>query len=133
MTKEQLQSYRHLLVEQKQIKAKIIELEAVLMSPKAQNLDGMPKGGSGGNDRMADVIAKHLELLDKYRDLLFRSKAEQIRIEEAIEGLKPIEKTLLRYRYLDGLKWEKICVLLNYSWRQTHRLHADALKSLEDK
>ena len=54
-------------------------------------------------------------------------------IEKAIEGLNPTTRMLLRYRYIEGLTWEEVCVRLSYSWRQTHRLHARALDQLREK
>jgi hypothetical protein len=38
---------------------------------------------------------------------------------------------LIRLYYIDGLTWEKVCVDINYSWRQTHRLHSEALKKIK--
>jgi hypothetical protein len=38
----------------------------------------------------------------------------------------------MRHRYLEGLTWEKVCVEMNYSWRQTHNIHARALDKLVD-
>ena len=37
---------------------------------------------------------------------------------------------LMRYRYIDGLKWEEVAVRMNYSWTQTHDIHGKALKQL---
>ena len=58
---------------------------------------------------------------------------EQLAIETAIERLEPTARMLLRYRYMDGLKWEEVCVRMNYSWRQTHRLHGEALRQLKEE
>ena len=57
------------------------------------------------------------------------SRAE--RRERAIEALEPNRRMLLRYRYIDGLKWEEVCVRMNYSWTQTHYHHGEALKQLK--
>ena len=48
---------------------------------------------------------------------------------EAMEDER--EKDLLTYRYLKGLKWEEICVRMDYKWRQVHRIHAMAIKNLK--
>ena len=39
-------------------------------------------------------------------------------------------RRLLRMRYLQDYTFEKISVEMNYSWRQIHRLHSDALKNV---
>ena len=39
------------------------------------------------------------------------------------------EKDLLTYRYIRGMKWEKICTEMKHSWQHIHRIHAKALKN----
>ncbi|MBQ3065357.1 MAG: hypothetical protein IJC98_03875 [Clostridia bacterium] len=39
---------------------------------------------------------------------------------------------MARYRYIDGLSWENVCEKMNYSWRQTHRIHSAMLDKLVD-
>ena len=57
---------------------------------------------------------------------------ERVRIETAIAKLSdPVECAILGYKYIDGLTWEQLCVKINYSWRQIHRIHASALKNIE--
>ena len=54
------------------------------------------------------------------------------RVRNCIEELEnEREKMLLTYRYIRGLKWEEICVKMDYKWRQVHRIHANALKNLK--
>ena len=42
-----------------------------------------------------------------------------------------IEADIFRKRYLELKTWEQICVDLDYSWRQTHRLHSKALSDFK--
>ena len=50
-------------------------------------------------------------------------------IRGAINQMKNVdEKLLLRYRYINFLNWEEICVNLNVSMRTVHRLHSSALQ-----
>jgi DNA-directed RNA polymerase specialized sigma subunit len=76
------------------------------------------------------MVARHAELQEKYEAKIAEMNAEMFLIEEAIEALDPTARMLLRYRYLECLKWEEVCVKMNYSWMQTHRIHANALKQL---
>ena len=46
---------------------------------------------------------------------------------EAMEDER--EKDLLTYRYIRGMKWEKICTEMKHSWQHIHRIHAKALKN----
>ena len=129
MTKERLRNYLDLKREQAQLQQQLETIEAALYSPKTQRLTGMPSAPSHGNavENMAD---KHLELQDRYRAKLAELAAEQLAIEQAIETLEPTDRMLLRYRYIEGLPWEEVCVRMSYSWRQTHRLHSKALEAL---
>lgn len=53
-------------------------------------------------------------------------------VQKRIEAMEDErEKDLLTYRYLKGLKWEEICVRMDYKWRQVHRIHAMAIKNLK--
>ena len=128
MTKERLRRYRDLKNEYRQIIEKLETIEAVLLHPKAQRFTDMPKGPGGGST-MEDLAVKHMELQQRYTEKLDELAAEQLAIEKAIEPLEPIARTLMRYRYIDGLTWEEVCVRINYSWRQTHNIHSRALKN----
>ena len=131
MTKERLRQYRALNRERQQIRDRMEALEAAMYYPKPQRLTGMPSG-HGGSDQMAAMVASHAELEEKYKQLLAELDAELLAIETAIETLDPTARTLLRYRYIDGLKWEEVCVRMNYSWNRTHAIHAEALKQLKE-
>jgi DNA-directed RNA polymerase specialized sigma subunit len=53
-------------------------------------------------------------------------------IREAVNRMENVdEKLLLRYRYINFLNWEEICVNLNVSMRTVHRLHSSALHHLK--
>lgn len=134
MTKDELQNYRNLGRECKHVKAKLEEIETALYSPRAQQLTGMPSAPPKPGSTLEAAVAKHTEdleaLREHYQQLLDRLTAEQLAIEKAIDGLDTTARELMRHRYIDGRKWEEICVLMNYSWRQVHRLHAAALIDL---
>ena len=133
MSKEQikrrLNSYHHVQMERRQILDRIMRLEARLTAPGSQNMDGMPHG-SGSGDSMARGVAALADLRDLYRAKEADLAQALIDIEHLIGGLEPVERLIARYRYIDGLQWEKICVKINYSWRQTHRLHAEMIDKL---
>lgn len=133
MTKERLRNYQNLKREQQQLRHQLEALETALYYPKIQKLDAMPKGGSPEGNPMEDLAIHHIELQERYRVKLAELAAEQLEIEKAIDPLPPTARMLLRYRYIDGLKWEEVCMRMSYSWRQVHRLHGEALKQLRDK
>lgn len=133
MTKEelknQLHSYRYLKAEYEQISNELKKLEIFMESPRGANVDGMPRS-SGTSDPLLGVVSKHITLKERYQNLLGELAAAQISIEDMIESLEPMERQLMRYRYLDGLTWEEVCVKIGYSWRQTHRMHSIILGKL---
>lgn len=129
MTKERLRRYRDLLLEKKRLEEQLGTIEAALYNPKIQQLKQTPRAPSQGN-ATEDLANKHLELLDRYREQLAELTMEQLAIEEAIERLPNRERNLIRCYYIQGLKWEEVAVAINYSWRQTHRIHSRALQLL---
>lgn len=134
MTKERLRKYQEIKREREQLLLKLEEVEAALYSPKIQRPTGMPFSGSKQDGGPHENLAiYHLELQERYKAKLEELAAEQLAIEQAIEPLDPLFRMLLRYRYIDGLKWEEVCCMMNYSWRQTHTLHGRALQQLRER
>ena len=129
MTKERLRNYAILKEERNQLRRQLEELEAALYYPKIQRLNGMPSAPSKEN-ALELMVARHAELQEKYEAKIAEMNAEMLFVETAIEKLGPTARMLLRYRYLECLKWEEVCVKMNYSWMQTHRIHANALNQL---
>ena len=131
MTKDRLRNYANLKEECEQLRRQLEELEATLYCPKIQRLNGMPSAPSKEN-ALELMIARHVELQERYEAKIAEMTTEMLQIEAAIEALDPTARMLLRYRYIDGLKWEEVCVRMNYSWMQTHRIHANALNRLSE-
>ena len=130
--KKLLHSYRDLLAEYKQIEMELEKVEAVMTTPKGSNMDGMPRS-SGKGDPLLGIVTHHITLQEKYKMQLVKLAAAQALIEDMIEGLEPMERRLMRCRYIDGMTWEEVCVAIGYSWRQTHNIHARILDTLVAK
>lgn len=133
MTKERLRNYQNIKKEREQLRQQLEEIEAALYYPKIQRLDAMPGGGSKEGNPQEDLAIHHIELQERYRAKLEELAAEQLAIEDAIESLDETERMLMRYRYIDGLKWEEVCIKIGYSWTQTHEHHGRALQKLKEK
>lgn len=129
--KAKLHRYGSMKEEARQIKEQIDTLEAAMYAPKVASPNAAP-GGGGVGDPTAELVARHLDLLERYRLQLLRLTVEQIDVEVMLEDLEPLERTLMRHRYLEGLTWEEVCVAISYSWQQTHRIHRRALERLEE-
>ena len=82
-------------------------------------------------DKIGNVLWKIQQKEIKYLAKLDVILNEEKEIETVIDKLKDSrERTIMRYRYISGLEWEEVCVKSHYSWRQTHRLHSDALRKI---
>lgn len=127
--KKQLSSYRDLRAEHRQISNELQQLEALMDSPSGPNLDGMPRS-PGKSNPVERMVLKHISLQERYVEQLAKLTQAQIMIEDLIEGLAPTERRLARFRYIDGMTWECVCIRMNYSWRQTHRIHGQMLDHL---
>lgn len=71
------------------------------------------------------------QLQNLYRQKLKSLVESQIRIERASETLNPIERELMRLRYIDGADWTEVAATIHYEWTQTHRIHAKALAKIK--
>ena len=109
MTKEQLRSYQTLKKEYRQIEQR---LRAIESRPKSEEEILQP-------------------LREFYTEKLNELVMAQLSIEKAIETLKPVERDLIRYRYIDGYPWHIVAVKLSYSEQQTHRIHSCTLQKLK--
>ena len=128
MTKEFLQNHLTKLEEAKGLEFEIQQMYQTLKSPI---ITGMPAVHSPDTDKLGNVLWKIQEKEIKYLAKLDVILNEEKDIEKVIDALKDSrERTIMRYRYISGLKWEEVCVKAHYSWQHTHRLHAQALNKL---
>lgn len=135
MTKEELQKYGAICAERKWVDTELEEIRAILYGTQGPQLSGLPRTSVRRRSALEGKVANHTselkELESYYEELGADLLRQQLAIEKAIDGLEPTARLLLRHRYIEGMKWEEICVAMSYSWRQAHRLHAEALRELE--
>lgn len=129
--KRQLNSYRSLQAEQRQIEDELYRLELLMIAPSSPNLDGMPRS-PGVSNPVESMVTKHIMLEERYKAQIEKLITAQEVIEDIIDGLEPTERRLARFRYIDGLTWEATCERISYSWMQTHRIHGRMLDKLVD-
>lgn len=91
-------------------------------------------GGTGGNgeDRLQVAVEKIVRLQNR----LTAQVVERVRLREQIEdaiGTVGDERLrlLLKYRYIDGWRLEKISVEMNYSYERIRHMHGRALSELK--
>ena len=126
LKKEYLRRYGDAVRAAKQIEEEIRQLRLDTMMPAVVN-DGMPHGSSSGSDlsRYAAKVDAMMEDLRNQMEARIDIKREIIGKIEEMEN--ETEKLILRYRYIHLIKWEEIAVKMDYSWKQVHRIHGNAL------
>lgn len=92
--------------------------------------DGMPHG-SGISRKTEDKAIRLAEKATKWKAAELEAIAKRQEVFEVIYDIKGIEGEILIERYINLRKWEDICVLIHYSWRGTHKIHARALQIVE--
>ena len=127
--KRYLMSYRWAKKQEERILEEIQELRMDKMFPSVVN-DGMPKGSEQRD--LSDYAVKLDELIQELK----KERLEKVRklknIEKSIRDLNSEDaQTIMRLRYIDGLKWEEVCVAINYEWAQMHRIHGKALREIK--
>jgi len=79
-------------------------------------------------------IEKEFEVLNmKFHESYLQALKEKQAIENAIDSLKdPMERTLMRLRYLEALEYMDICDEFNFHEESVGRIHRRTLKKLEE-
>lgn len=102
-----------------------------IVSLQASIITDMPRAGSILPDKIGGHVAR-LEQLEQLIDGKL-GKLQELRTEiENVIGRvdDSLQRRLLHLRYIDGMKWEEVAVFMNYSWRQIHYCHSDALNKI---
>lgn len=130
MTKEELKEYIETKREIKIIEEKIEFLKEKKTSIKSMIIDDMPKP-EPEQDRLGQLLVQIEELIEIYnkkQDKLFK---QQMKIEKCIDKIEDsIDRNIIRLKYIDGYTWERICVMLNYSWNGIHKKHRKILEKI---
>ena len=128
MKKEDLEQYCLIEIEINDLTEEIKLLRAE--AAKRKWPDGQPHGNYTA-DRTGDTAAETVKLcadLSQLRGELIRCRRK---IEEAIRRLPPLDRQIIRLRYVQGLRWEEIAEKMGYSTRHMGRLHDAALDKLD--
>lgn len=126
-----LKKYKYAILDEKMILEEIQRLRADKMFPSLA-MDGMPHGN--GTSDLSEYAAR----LDEEINKLKVQRLEKVKIYSDISSrIRRVEddnqRELLMYRYIKGMSWEDIAVKLNYTWRHVHRIHSQALDSIDIK
>lgn len=129
MTKKELQEYYWVRKNIKQLEEKLLELETEV-TRQTTRLSDEPKSANNTQDKLASIVTEIVSVQEEINKKLKRAYAIAAKIENAIAELPEREQYLIRARYIELKSWEQIAVDMKYSWRQVHRIHANALRLL---
>ena len=124
--KKYLQSYRKFKQTAKRLSEQLEEIRLGEMLPSI-GISDMP---SAHNKRdLSDYMVKYDKILKEIMKLRKDAIERFTEIQKQIEKMEDEnEKMVLTLRYLRSYEWERICVEMNYSWRQVHYIHSRALE-----
>ena len=109
MTKQDLLNYKH-------IKRERAQIARLLRTAERQQLPG---------DESEKLIAYYVK---KQTELT----AMQLSIENAIANLEPVERMIMRMRYIEGESWTKISFAVHYDRSTTFVIHKRTLEKLAE-
>jgi len=125
--KKELKNYKHdikyineKIDDTEETKAKLEKITASWLQTKTNSSNESP-------DKFADVISDVEDLKIECKDRLQALMLKKIDIDNKIDSMKYPYKTLLYLRYVRCKGWVDIASELDYSLRQVHYLHGDAL------
>ena len=126
MTQKELQEYRKIMRNAESIEYQIQKLQSQINKVTAI-VNDMPRGGKSTDK--SELICKLIDLQEQYKTE-YSTAAEKLKtIETAIAD--PQEQAVLRYKYILGLKENKICLKMNFEKTKIYEIHKSALKNLQ--
>ena len=130
MDRAKLKRYHSLIVEVQYLRDELDTLDNLIKHCQSPALSGMPSAGGGASDKIGRNVAKLCELQHILKHKLDEIDAERIEIEEAINSLEPMERTILRLRYVKCLPWWRIANEVAYSERMVKYIEARAIEKI---
>lgn len=131
MTKTELLAYKNIKSELQDIEKRIDELRKDARNPKGISYSDMPRGRGGPISSQQRYIEQLEELSQMYEEKKADLVETQIVIERAISSLPSDLRLLMRYRYIDGLRWGQVNDMMYISETQSKKLHRKALEILK--
>lgn len=93
---------------------------------------GMPHG-TGISRKTEDKAVRLADKAMAWRVAALDALEKRQEIFEVIYDVEGPEGEVLYERYINLRQWEEICVLIHYSWTQTHEYHKRALAIVQDR
>ena len=96
-------------------------------------LSDMPKGSNQVEDKMAEKIAKLLDMVDELAEKIIEKVEKQKKILEQLDKVEMPYRLILDKVYIQGKPLVTVASEMNYSYRDLCRKHGIALNKFENK
>lgn len=126
--KEYLQRYKDTQREIEDLDYRMAQLRLKYAAPSAINYSDMPKAHNTEHD-LSDYMSKMDEMTDYMISKYTRLRGIEVDIYLRLDRMeKQEERELLRFRYIDDLKWSEIADRLGTVERNVYFIHGRALQ-----
>lgn len=131
--KEYLSEYRNLELKIASKERELEDLRAKLEGCSSRQMDGMPRATGNSSDPIGDAVTKIVAMQMEINEEIDKSIDLRREIGARIDKLSnETYASLLRYRYVMMMRWEKIAEAMNYGIDNVFRLHGRALQEFEN-
>lgn len=132
MKKERLREIRYIYEEAEELREKIVQFEAMRISPRSAVYGSERVQSSMKGDIQASTIATIDALLRSYNAKLRACIKITMEFEQALMTLSERERIVIRKHYLDGMTWSEIQDDMNMSERNLKRISSRAMKKMTE-
>lgn len=130
MTIEQLENCRSAKGEIESLRERIERIKSD-RERMTQSITGMPSGKNNNQSRIEELTVKLMELEEQLADKLWQRETEIKEVEAWIETLKPYQRNVIRFRYVDGKTWRQVQKLTHYSKQAVMMINKHARNQAE--
>lgn len=114
--------------------ARVLRLEESIerlnstMTRMTQTLSITPAGGGVLGDKLAEQIARLIDLTADYMSAIKREMEVRDEVTAWLDTLPEQQANVIYHRYVEGLSWRQVAKATNYSEQHCFRIHEAALK-----
>lgn len=130
MTIEQLENCRSAKSEIQSLRERIERIKSD-RERMTQTITGMPSGKNNNQSRLEELTVKLMELQAELVDKVYHREQEIKKVEAWIETLKPHQRNVIRFRYVDGKTWRQVQKLTHYSKQAVMMINKHARNQAE--
>lgn len=127
---ERLVAYGETVEEIEMEKTRLYARRRTAYAASTANFDSASAGGAPG-DRVGSSAVAITDIETHIRELVARAAVELAGLEEDMDCLTAMEKTVIRVRYFDRTRWELCADILGVSVRGAKYIHDRAIQKME--